>query len=572
MADTKVSALTSATPVGTDLLYIVDDPGGTPSSKKVTVQSVVDLTPVSSVAGETGAISAGDLRTAINVEDGATADQSAAEIAAMEQDWRGAGSETLITATAALEAAASAGVSDGDKGDITVSGTGATWTIDNNAVSLAKMADMATSSLIYRKTAGTGDPEVNTLATLKTDLGLTGTNSGDQTITLTGDVTGTGTGSFAATIANDAVTLAKIADAALSGADATLITGTAGTADKLAKWNADGDLVEATEVSLADPGADRILFWDDSETTTAWLEVGSGLSLTGTTLTATGGVSDGDKGDITVSGSGATWTIDNGVVTLAKMANMATDSFIGRTTASTGVPEVLSAGDARTILNVEDGADVTDAANVETALEAITLSAVTGATGDEVLIIDATDGGLKAVLWQNLPGAGGGMTSFSLAGTSGTPQTIADGNTMTLAAGTGITTTAGATDTVTVAIDSTVATLTGTQTLTNKTLTNPKASYTSNGAGTKSSGTFTPVYTDGNMQHAVNGGAHTLAPQSGDGVIMIHYTNNGSAGAITTSGWDAVKGDSLTTTDTHEFLLTLVVINSTSVLTVQALQ
>ena len=37
-----------------------------------------------------------------------------------------------------------------------------------------------------------------------------GTNTGDQTITLTGDVTGTGTGSFAATIANNAVTFAKM--------------------------------------------------------------------------------------------------------------------------------------------------------------------------------------------------------------------------------------------------------------------------------------------------------------------------------------------------------------------------
>lgn len=39
-------------------------------------------------------------------------------------------------------------------------------------------------------------------------------------------------------------------------------------------------------------------------------------------------------------------------VTLAKMANMATDSFIGRDTASTGVPEVLSASTARGVLGL----------------------------------------------------------------------------------------------------------------------------------------------------------------------------------------------------------------------------
>jgi hypothetical protein len=107
-------------------------------------------------------------------------------------------------------------VSDADYGDITVSSTGTVWTIDNNVVTLAKMADMATASVIYRKTAGTGDPEVQTLATLKTDLGLTGTNSGDQTITLTGNVTGSGTGSFATTIAAGAVGLSQMANMATS--------------------------------------------------------------------------------------------------------------------------------------------------------------------------------------------------------------------------------------------------------------------------------------------------------------------------------------------------------------------
>jgi len=72
-----------------------------------------------------------------------------------------------------------------------------------------------------------------------------------------------------------------------------------------------------------------------------------------------GSLTDGDKGDITVSSSGSTWTIDNSAVTLAKMANITTASILGRDTAGTGVVEVLSASTVKTILalsNVEDTA------------------------------------------------------------------------------------------------------------------------------------------------------------------------------------------------------------------------
>lgn len=47
-----------------------------------------------------------------------------------------------------------------------------TVTVPDASFSLAKLANMATGSLYYRKTAGSGAPEINTLATLKTDLVL----------------------------------------------------------------------------------------------------------------------------------------------------------------------------------------------------------------------------------------------------------------------------------------------------------------------------------------------------------------------------------------------------------------
>ena len=75
------------------------------------------------------------------------------------------------------------------------------------------------------------------------------------------------------------------------------------------------------------------------------------------------------------------------------------------------------------------------------------------------------------------------MTAFSVAGDSGSAQSVTQGNTVTIAGGTGIASVASATDTITLNIDSTVATLTGTQTLTSKSLTAPVLTGSSSSAG-----------------------------------------------------------------------------------------
>jgi hypothetical protein len=95
---------------------------------------------------------------------------------------------------------------------------------------------------------------------------------------------------------------------------------------------------------------------------------------------------------------------------------------------------------------------------------------------------------------------------------------------------------------------------------------------TADADGTKTSGTYTPTTAGGNFKTATNGGSHTLAPQSEVSTIVIQYTNDGSAGTITTSGWDKVSGDSLTTTSGHDFMMYLTVIGAFQHLHVVALQ
>lgn len=72
-------------------------------------------------------------------------------------------------------------------------------------------------------------------------------------------------------------------------------------------------------------------------------------------LTSASGISDGDYGDVTISGAGTVINIDANVVTNDKLATMATARIKGRVTAGTGNPEDLTGTQATTLLDAVVG-------------------------------------------------------------------------------------------------------------------------------------------------------------------------------------------------------------------------
>ena len=90
--------------------------------------------------------------------------------------------------------------------------------------------------------------------------------------------------------------------------------------------------------------------------------------------------------------------------------------------------------------------------------------------------------------------------------------------------------------------------------------------------GTKSSGTLTPDPGNGPHQKYTNNGAHTLAPGANYGSYWLDVTNGASAGAIATSGWTKVTGDSFTTTNANKFACAAHISEVGSLLFVQAMQ
>jgi len=209
LADATIGNLISFGPGGVSALVATgtngqvltsNGPGSAPTMSAATagtVTAVTGGTGLSSTGGTTPAVSHDSHTGEVTGSTALTITAKAVTLAKMDDISQG----SIIVggaadAPTALDAKTTTQILVGDgtdlksvalSNDVTMANTGAV-TLANKAVTLAKMDDIATASLMGRSTAATGVPEVLSKATVKTLLGFIESVEGDTTPQLGGDL------------------------------------------------------------------------------------------------------------------------------------------------------------------------------------------------------------------------------------------------------------------------------------------------------------------------------------------------------------------------------------------------
>src|SRR5690606_8895417 len=101
-----------------------------------------------------------------------------------------------------------------------------------------------------------------------------------------------------------------------------------------------------TGASLVDPGADRILFWDDSAGAVTWLTVGTGLSISSTTISGTALLDEDDFASDSATAAPSQQSVKAYLQTNYQPLDGELTALAGLTSAANKVPYFTGAGTA----------------------------------------------------------------------------------------------------------------------------------------------------------------------------------------------------------------------------------